>query len=215
MNIVNKLILKKINMLYTDGLLKGKIMPFNDDYYKELSGTIYNTIPVDIDIKYLMPKFKPGKCYDRSLKMFFAMDNSVLVRGSLNYFRIQGDTEGVNHGWVERYGFVYDPTFRAIFEKDYYYHMFSVSNVETITVDEYREQNGKYYDDIKNTTIDDFKIGGSKRIDLVLTIPLLEGIAKSDPEFKARLDEYLTEIEYDEQQVSNHIDDLINKSLGI
>ena len=109
MNIGNKLILKKINMLYTDGLLKGKIVPFNDDYYKELSGTIYNTIPVDIDIKYLMPKFKPGKCYDRSLKMFFAMDYSTLVRGSLEYFRMLGDKEGDNHGWVERDGYVYDP----------------------------------------------------------------------------------------------------------
>ena len=92
---------KKLNYHFKLGIMKGLIVPYDDQFYKELNKTIIDTYPVGIDIKYIRPKLGPGKCYDRSLKMFFAIENSILVRGSLKYFRLLGDNEGVNHGWVE------------------------------------------------------------------------------------------------------------------
>ena len=114
---------KYIEKMFKKGIRLGKVQPFDDAYYNELSHTIYCTIPVDFDIKHLLPKSGPKKCYDRSFKMFLAMENSVLVRGSLEYFRMKGD-DGVNHGWVEREDKVYDPTWTIKVDKDFYYKLF-------------------------------------------------------------------------------------------
>ena len=107
MKLKEKLYLNKIDSLISIGLEKGLIEPFDDSFYEELNKTIISGIPVDIDIKYLKPVLPPGKCYDRSLKMFLAMEESLLVRGSIEYFRVFGDNSKDNHGWVERDNYVY------------------------------------------------------------------------------------------------------------
>ena len=96
MNLKQKLYLSKTNKLHKQGLLNGLIKPFDEELYQELNKTIFLNIPVDLDIKYLKPEVRPGRCYDRSLAMFFAMAKSYLVRGSLEYFRIFGDEEDIN-----------------------------------------------------------------------------------------------------------------------
>ena len=198
---------KHLEKLIADGAELGKVVPFDDEYYSELSNTLVNTIPVDLDIKYLKPKTKPGKCYDRSLRMFMAMENSVLVRGSINYFRLKGATNGVNHGWVERDGYVYDPTFKFKFDKDLYYKIFKVKEIEKRTKDEYvsKPETKKFYEEVKNTTLEDYKPNGSRRYELLMTIPLLQNIAKGNKEFLKELDEYLEEIEYDEDEINEEL----------
>ena len=215
MKLKEKLYFNRINALFNAGIKNGLIIPFNDDFYKELNKTIVNTIPVGLDIKYLRPKISPGKCYDRSLKMFLAMDDSILVRGSLEYFRVQGDTEGENHGWVERYGYVYDPTFKCIIDKDYYYKIFKVRDEYKCNHEEYCnlcDSNRDYYIKVKSTTRESLKKDGSDRYQLAMTIPLLLGIANNNEEFRNELATYLKEINYDEEDIQKSIDDEINKA---
>ena len=71
MKLKQKLYLSKINKLYKVGLSKGLIKPFDEELYQELNKTIFLNIPVDLDIKYLKPEVRPGRCYDRSLAMLF------------------------------------------------------------------------------------------------------------------------------------------------
>ena len=207
---------KHLENLIARGTTLGKVEPFDDDYYKELSNTLFNTIPVNLDIKYLKPTLAPGKCYDRSLKMFMAMENSILVRGSLNYFRVKGDTEEYNHGWVERDGIVYDPTWMSKFDKKLYYQIFKVKRVEKCTKEEYISNSNrkKFYDEVKSTTIDDYKPNGSKKVDLLMTIPLLKRIASHNEEFNKDLNEYLELIEYNEEELKRELDIKIKEELN-
>ena len=199
-------IFEKITIKQEIGYRLGKLVPFDDEVYKELQGTIVNCCPVSIDIKYLKPNIRPGHCYDRSLRMFYAMKGSVLVRGSLNYFRAKGDIIPPNHGWVERDGFVYDPTFRIKYNKKYYYKMFEVTDVEGITLEEHisKPYVKKYYED-SQLPIEAYKPHGVKRTDLVPTIPLLRGVAEYNPDMKKELDEYLRLIEYEEEEIQEEI----------
>ena len=61
----------KMNLLIANGIYSKKIVPFDDDFYEQLSHTFINGLPVSMQIKYLKPILPPGKCYDRSLYMFF------------------------------------------------------------------------------------------------------------------------------------------------
>lgn len=216
MKLLNKLYFMKLNILFDYGMQHGLIVPFSDFFYEKLNRTIMNTIPVGLDIKYLKPMVRPGKCYDRSLKMFFAMDDSELVRGSLEYFRIQGDEVGENHGWVEKDGCVYDPTWLARFDKDFYYKIFKVTDVNKCNHEEYcaiNEINKEYYESVKNTTRESFKEEGKERFSLAMTIPILRSIADSNEDFKRELNKYLEDINYDEEAINERIDSLIEESM--
>lgn len=159
-------------------------------------------------IKYLKPTAPPGKCYDRSLFMFFCFDDALLVRADNKDLELRFGKENAGHGWIEIGNYVYDPSLMMRFEKDLYYKIYSPTDVHKATKEDYKKVNGSYYDDVRNTSIDDFKIGGSKRTDLCVSIPLVRGIAEFNEQFKKELEEYLTLIQYDEKQV---YDELVSK----
>ena len=72
-NILKNLYFYKMNLLFEIGIMNKKIIEFNDEFYEKLNNTYINTLPVSIHIKYLKPQTPPGKCYDRSLYMFFVL----------------------------------------------------------------------------------------------------------------------------------------------
>lgn len=173
-----------------------------------MSHTFFNCIPISMHIKYLKPTAPPGKCYDRSLFMFFCFDDALLVRADNKDLELRFGKENAGHGWIEIGNYVYDPSLMMRFEKDLYYKIYSPTDVHKATKEDYKKVNGSYYDDVRNTSIDDFKIGGSKRTDLCVSIPLVRGIAEFNEQFKKELEEYLTLIQYDEKQV---YDELVSK----
>ena len=210
MELKQKLYLYKINKLLEKGTTKGLIRPFDEELYNELNKTIFCNIPVDIDIKYLKPSVSPGRCYDRSLGMFFAMPNSYLVRGNLKYFKIFGDEEEPNHGWVERDGLVYDPTWRLIFDKNYYYKMFNVEEVVRANHEEFcnvSKENEELFIKVKSTTRESLKENGPDRYMLPVSVPLLRGIAEANEPFKKELELYLEEINYDGEAIMKAMSD--------
>ena len=202
-NLKKGLYFSKMQLLFNKGLAEGKIVPFDDEFYEKMSHTYFNCIPIYMHIKYLKPIVGPGKCYDRSLFMFFCFDDALLVRANNKDLELRFGKENAGHGWIEIGNYVYDPSLLMRFEKDLYYKIYSPTNIFKATKEDYIKVNGSYYDDVKNTSIEDFKLGGKKRTDLCVSIPLVRGIAEhsSDENLKKELDAYLTSIQYDEKQV--------------
>lgn len=103
-------------------------------------------------------------------------------------------------------GYCYDPTLLLKFKKETYYEIYKPYNVSKTTAEEYKnccDSNKQFYEDIVNTKLTDFQPNGSKRTDLCVMIPLVQGIAKmtTNEDFKKELNEYLKSIQYDEKQV--------------
>lgn len=195
------------NLLLTKGLLNGTIQPFNAEFYQEMNHTYVSGLPIAMHIKYLKPTAGIGKCYERSMYMFWCFDDAVLVRGNQKALALKYGQKQAGHGWMERGDWAYDPTFLMRFKKDLYYKIFGVSDTIKCTKAQYLESEftKQFYDEIKSTTLADFQPNGRKRLDLLTTIPLVRGIAAAsgNETFKADLDQYLTAIQYDEKQIYN------------
>ena len=208
----------KITLLLNQGYVDKSIVPFEDEMYKKMETTYISGLPVSIHIKYLKPMLPPGKCIDRSLYMFFCFDDAVLVRANIKNLEYKYGIEKAGHGWIEIGDYVYDPTFMMRFDKDLYYKIFIPIDVTKCTHDEYCniKSRADFYNDIKNTTIDDLKPYGRKRLELSAIVPLIEGCAKKtgNQEFVDELNDFLSEVQYDEEEITNEINE-INKKLGL
>ena len=170
-----------------------------------------------LHIKYLKPRIGPGKCYDRSLYMFLAVDNVELVRADNMDLELKYGKENAGHGFVEDDKYVYDPTLLMRFDKNLYYEMFKCDNIMKCNITEYcmSKVNRDLYKKIKETTIDSFKYDFNYRKDLIMFITVLQGIAQNsqDEEFIKDLNDYLTLISYNEEEISKEVDKNFKKIL--
>ena len=193
------------------GLRDGTVKPFDQELYEQMSHTYVNGVPVSIDMKYLRPTIGPGKCYDRSLNMFLCFDDALLVRGDLKDLELRFSKEDAGHGWIERGGYAYDPSLLHKCPVDIYYKIFGVSNVRKCSHAEYAAipENKKFYDKVRNTTLQDYQPNGKYRLDLLTTIPLVKGIAEvtGNIEFQQELERYLDAVQYDEAQIYQQLKD--------
>lgn len=115
-------------------------------------------------------------------------------------------------------GYCYDSQLLLKFKKEIFYEIYKPSNISKTTIEEYKKNcvsNEQFYDDIVNTNISDFQPNGRKRIDLCVTIPLIQGIASAgnDEDFKKDLKNYLDLIQYDEKQVYEEMNMAFQKCL--
>lgn len=195
--------LNKLQVLTTKGIKEGKIVPFDDEFYNKMSHVYFNCIPISMHIKYLRPTMGPGKCYDRSLYMFFCFDDSLLVRGDIKVLEVKYGKKQAGHGWIEIGDYVYDPTTLMRYEKEYYYQLYKISNVQKTSKEEYNKINNNYYDEVRSVSISDFQPNGKKRMDLLVTIPLIKEISalSGNEQFKNEVEKYLEEIQYDSQKI--------------
>lgn len=224
--IKKELYFNKVQLLLLKGLQDGSIEPFDDELYEKMSHTYVSGLPVSMQIKYLNPinivntTEKIGKCFDRSLFMFFCFENSILVRGNQKELEYKYGKDKAGHGWIEMDGYCYDPTLLFKFKKETYYKIYKPYKISKITTEEYKkcsESNKKFYEDIKNTTLSDFQPNGSKRINLDTIIPPVKGIAEMEAEMKnnqdfiRELNEYLELIQYDEKEICEERDNALKK----
>ena len=207
----NKIILERMELLIKHGINEGTIVPFDKELYDVLNKTLIFDIPVDIYIKYLKPTLPPGKCYDRSLYMFLSFEDAVLVRGDVKNLIIKYGEEEAGHGWMERDGYVYDPTFMLIFKQEDYYRIFQPTNIQKSNMEEYRSNKAcnEFYNKIRQTTRESLRINGPERYELIVTIPLVQNIANmtGKKEFIDELNKYLDEINYNYEAITNQIND--------
>lgn len=205
-----KLFFAKMELLFNKGINDGSIIPFDDEFYEAMSHTYISSIPVSMDIKYFKPRpGEFGNCYERSLKMFLCFNDALLVRGDNKDLEYMYSKEESGHGWIEIGDYVYDPTSLYRFKRDIYYQLYCPSNIKKYTLDEYlaSSSNREFYENIKSTTIDDYKPGGSRRYDLCVLIPLLIANSKFyGKEYEKVLNDYLNSIEYDYGQIASELE---------
>ena len=217
-NIKKSLYFSKMQLLLNKGVADKKIIPFDDEFYEKLNHTYISGLPVSIHIKYLKPIVVPGRCYDRSLYMFFCFDDAILVRGDNKDLELRYGKDDAGHGWIEMDNYVYDPSLMMRFDKDLYYEIYKPTKVSKCTKEEYcsTSECQKLYNDIKNTSIDDFKPYGKKRIELSMTMPLIMGIAQNsgNQEFVDELNDFMTLIQYDEEEVYNELNEAMQKTIS-
>lgn len=199
------------NHLLKKGIEDGNIVPFDEEFYEKMSHTYISCLPVSMHIKYLKPMFGPGKCYDRSLYMFFCFPNAVLVRADNKDLELKYGKEFAGHGWIEMDGYCYDPTLLHRFKKETYYEIYKPYNIFKTTTEEYKncsDSNRRLYEDVINTKLSDFRPKGRKRLDLFVMIPLIQMLAetKTSMDLKKELDEYLKLIQYDGKKIDEEME---------
>ena len=210
-NIKRELFEIRRKVLIAKGVADGRITPIDDEFYKETDKVIFNSVPITFHLKYMKPILPPGKCYDRSLFMFFCFPESLLCRGHHKDLELRFGKENDGHGWIEIGDYAYDPSSLCRFDKDLYYEIYGVTGVERTTSQEYNECTDGYYDKTRSVTLDDLLPGGKNRHSLLVDIPLSYGIAKFNSEFMKDMESWMETIQYDEDQITQQRDEEMRK----
>lgn len=208
-NLKKKLYFLKSNLLLDEGLRNGNIVPFEDDLYDRLSKVYFNGYPLSIQIKYLKPMVSPGQCEDRSWFIAMGFDDALWVSGDVKNLELNYGKDSAWHFWVEHGDWVYDPTLLYKFKKEVYYRIYAPSNLQYRKPEDYKKH--EWYQDVVNTTIEDLKPGGKKRVHLCISIPLVRRIAEmsNNSDFVNELEQHLKLIEYDHKQVADELNESI------
>lgn len=150
---------------------------------------------------------------------FFGFDDAILVRGDNKDLELLYGKDNARHGWIEIGDYVYDPSTKKKYDKTLYYEMYKPYNVSKESKEEYCSypENQKIYDDIQTTIIDDYRPNGRKRIELAVIIPVIKELAEllKNQEFINDLNEYLIQIQYDEEEVYTELNEKSKCFYGI
>ena len=203
----------RYNMLFQKGINEGKITEFDQEIYDKMSDTYISCLPVSMRIKHSKHMFAIGTCYERSLYMFLALDDALLVRGDDKVLEYKYGEGHEGHGWVEVGDFVYDPSIMLKFDKDTYYNLYGISNVKKCDKKTYLEQHSDFVSQHVSHDINDFRPGGSRRLELGVLIIQLRCLSSmlGDEEFTNDLNNYLESISYDEKQICDERNKVIEK----
>ena len=210
-----KLFFAKFEILWKKAIKEGKITEFDDEVYEEINDTIIACLPVSLYIKHCKHLFPLGTCYDRSLYMFLALDDALLVRGNNKDLEYNYGSGHGGHGWIERGNYVYDPSLMVKFDKDTYYSLYGCSDVVKIDKTSYLKDHQEFVDKHVSHSLDDFRPGGKRRLELGILIIQLRELSNmiGDQSFSEELDNYLDSIEYDDIQIQRERDAAIQKVL--
>jgi len=214
-DIKKKLYFTKFNILWTKAIKEGKITQFDDEVFKKMSNTVIACFPVSFYIKYSNIMFARGTCYDRSLYMFLALDDAILVRGNNKDLEYNYGKGHEGHGWVEVGNYVYDPSLMLKFDKDTYYTLYGCSNVHRIDKKSYLEQHKEFVDKHISYDFDEFRLNGKRRLELGILVMQVRALSEmlGDENFTNDLNSYLSLIEYDEKQIHDERERAIQKML--
>ena len=210
-----KLYFTRLNILFNKGLKEGKITRFDEEIFDKMSNTIIACLPVSLYIKYSNHLFAQGTCYDRSLYMFLALNDALLVRGDNKDLEYNYGKGHEGHGWVEIGDYVYDPSLMLKFDKDTYYSIYGCSNVKKIDKQNYLLQHQDFVDEHVSTDYAEFKPNGKRRLELGVLIFQIRVLSEilGDEQFTKDFNDYLTLIEYDENQIREERENAIQKIL--
>lgn len=214
-NLRKKLYFTRLNILFNKGIKEGKITRFDEEMFEKMSNTIIACLPVSLYIKYSNHLFAQGTCYDRSLYMFLALDDALLVRGNNKDLEYNYGKGHEGHGWIEIGDYVYDPSLMLKFDKDTYYSIYGCSNVSKTDKKTYLSEHREFVDFHVSHDFDEFKPGGKRRLDLGILIIQIRALSQmlGDEQFTRDFNDYLTQIDYDEKQISEEREKVIQRIL--
>ena len=211
--IKKNLFFTRFNALFEKGVKDGKITLFDDEIFDKMSSTFISCLPVSMYIKHSKYLFDTGTCYERSLYMFLALDDALLVRGNDKYLEYRfGEGHG-GHGWVEVDDYVYDPSLMLRFEKDFYYKLYGIDDVSKYDKSAYLELNHEVVDFSVSHDLNEFRPDGARRLELGVLIGQLKVLSSlvGDDCFAEDLNAYLALIDYDENQIKEQRNAILQK----
>lgn len=197
----NNLFSSRVKSLLNYGFSNDLILQFEPELYERLDHVIFAGIPASMQIKYLKPILPPGKCFDRSYLITMGFDDCLLVCGDRKDMELSYGKDAAWHYWVEKDGWVYDPTMILKIEKNLYYKTFGVTVNGTQTKEELMQD-----ENYKKSAAGEFD-----KFILLSAIPLVEGIAKlkGDVNFINDIEEYKKRVNYNHEELSNSLNDAI------
>lgn len=210
-----KMFFKKFDYLLSKSYKNGKITKFDDEIYDKMSTTIISCLPVSLHIKYSDYLFPDGTCYQRSLYMFLALDDALLVRGKTKSLEYRFGLEEAGHGWVEIGNYVYDPSLMLKFDKGIYYSLYGCSDISKIDKETYMKENKEFIGFSLTNDLDEFRPNGKNRLDLGLIVYQLKVLSNmlNDSEFTKDLNDYLDLVQYDEEQIYQEQNEIMKRIL--
>ena len=184
--------------------------------FDKMNGTIIACLPASLYIKYSNYLFDNGTCYDRSLYMFLALDDALLVRGNNKYLEYSHGKGHEGHGWVEIGDYVYDPSLMLKFDKDIYYSLYECSNVTKTNKDEYYLEHSDFVNAYVSYDYNDFMPNGNRRLDLGILIYQIKVLSEmiGDISFIDDINNYLTKIKYNEDDITMERHAVLKKILN-
>ena len=198
-----KLYFDKLNIMFEKGLRDGKIVPLGDGIIDKMHDTIIACLPVSIWIKHAKSLFDIGTCYDRSLYMFLALDDAILVRGDNKDLEYNYGPGHEGHGWIELGNYVYEPSLGYRFDKDYYYKLYKCTNLRKCDRPTYDKNHADFIRMHVSRDFNEFRPGGKRRLELgILIFQILNNAKlKNNEELLSDLQVYLDKIQYDADQI--------------
>jgi len=215
-SIKKKLYFIRLNILFNKALREGKITSFEDEIFEKMNNTIIACLPVSLYIKHSNHLFAQGTCYERSLYMFLALEDALLVRGDNKDLEYNYGKGHEGHGWVEIGDFVYDPSLMLKFDKETYYSIYGCSNVKKIDKNTYLLNHQDFVDKHVSHDYNEFRPNGERRLELGVLIIQLKALSQllGDEQFSKDLNDYLSYIEYDEKQIHEEREKAIQRILN-
>ena len=216
-----KLYFTKFKILWAKAVQEKTITEFDEEIYDKMKNTIIACFPVSFYIKYSKYMFPLGTCYDRSLYMFLALDDAILVRGKNKDLEYNYGKGHEGHGWVEIGDYVYDPSLMLKFKKDVYYSLYSPTDVSKCDKATYVSEHKDFIDSVACTDFNEYKPGGKRRLDLGILVFQIQTLVSmlNDESLTKDLNEYLESIEYDAEQIQREknkvIEDILNNRESI
>jgi len=203
LDLKKKLFFARLNVLFDKALKEGKITKFDDEIFEKMSSTIIAGLPVSLYIKHSNLLFARGTCYERSLYMFLAIDDALLVRGNNKDLEYNYGKGHEGHGWIEVGEYVYDPSLMLKFNKETYYTLYDCSNVTKIDKQTYLLQHKGFVDSHVSHDFDEFNHNRKRRLEFGLLFFQLKALSEllGDEQFAKDLNNYQSCIEYDEKQI--------------
>ena len=147
--------------------------------------------------------------------MFLALDDALLVRGNNKDLEYNYGKGHEGHGWVEIGDFVYDPSLMLKFDKDTYYSLYGCSNISKTDKNTYLSEHKEFVDFHVSHDFDEFRPGGKRRLDLGILIIQIKALSQmlGDEQFTKDFNDYLAFIEYDEKQINEERQNVIQRIL--
>lgn len=208
---------KKLSALLKYYYSEGKITLFDEEIFKKMESTYICALPVALQIKYARYFFPEGSCYERSLYMFLALDDAILVRGDIKSLEYLYGKDDAGHGWIELGNFVYDSTVMLKFDKNIYYALYKCSNVEKINKEDYLKARRDFVKQSVSYDIKDFLPNGEKRMQLASIIEQLKNNTElmNDEHFIIDLENYLALTNYDEQEIKEEQSQFLSRKSNL
>ena len=102
------------------------------------------------------------------------------------------------------------------FDRDTYYELYGSSDISRCSKETYLREHKEFVDQHVSHSLDDFKPGGERRLELGVLIIQLRALSNmiDDCEFSKELEDYLDAIEYDEGQIQREREIAIQKILS-